>query len=31
VDAGRLTRDGDRLRVPRHQWIFADGIAVQLF
>jgi putative oxygen-independent coproporphyrinogen III oxidase len=29
--AGRLVVDGDRLSVPRAAWIFADGIAADLF
>lgn len=28
--SGRLELDGDRLRVPRSQWLFADGIIAEL-
>jgi oxygen-independent coproporphyrinogen-3 oxidase len=31
VAAGRLTRDGDRLRIPRTAWLFTDDIAARLF
>jgi oxygen-independent coproporphyrinogen-3 oxidase len=31
VGQGRLHRDGDRLRIPRQAWIWADDIAARLF
>jgi oxygen-independent coproporphyrinogen-3 oxidase len=31
VGQGRLQRDGDRLRIPRPAWIWADDIAARLF
>jgi oxygen-independent coproporphyrinogen-3 oxidase len=31
VAAGRLTRDGDRLKIPRAAWLFTDDIAARLF
>lgn len=31
VEAGRLVRDGSQLRVPSSKWIFADGVAAELF
>jgi putative oxygen-independent coproporphyrinogen III oxidase len=31
VAAGRLVREGARLRVPREAWLFTDGIAAALF
>ncbi len=30
-ERGRLTRDGDVLRIPRAAWLFADDIAARLF
>jgi len=31
VERGRLTRDGDVLRIPRAAWLFTDDIAARLF
>lgn len=31
VARGRLARDGARIRVPRPSWLFADGVAAELF
>jgi putative oxygen-independent coproporphyrinogen III oxidase len=31
VAAGRLVREGDRVRLPPAAWIFADGVAVDLW
>ncbi len=31
IARGRLERDGARVRVPRPSWLFADGIAAELF
>lgn len=31
VERGRLTRDGDVLRVPRTEWVFTDDIVARLF
>jgi putative oxygen-independent coproporphyrinogen III oxidase len=31
VERGRLTRDGDVLRIPRAAWLFTDDIASRLF
>jgi oxygen-independent coproporphyrinogen-3 oxidase len=31
VERGRLTRDGDVLRIPRAAWLFCDDIASRLF
>jgi len=28
---GKLERDGDRLRIPPHAWLHADGIVAELF
>ena len=30
VRAGRLERDGDRLRIPRDSWLVADGVIREL-
>ena len=30
IAAGRLESDGDRLRIPKNKWLFADGIISQL-
>jgi oxygen-independent coproporphyrinogen-3 oxidase len=30
VRAGRLEQSGDRLRIPRHAWLFADGVIREL-
>jgi putative oxygen-independent coproporphyrinogen III oxidase len=31
LESGRLTTDGDRLRVPREHWLQLDGIVTDLF
>ena len=31
IERGRLVREGSRLRVPAKAWIFADGVAADLF
>lgn len=31
VERGRLTRDGDVLKIPRAAWLFTDDIAARLF
>ena len=31
VERGRLTREGDVLRIPRAAWLFTDDIAARLF
>jgi oxygen-independent coproporphyrinogen-3 oxidase len=30
VREGRLEREGDRLRIPRHAWLVADGVIREL-